>query len=84
MEGGKGTRPSFPPLPRARDFSALQLLLAATGVLGALLELEDDVPPDDVLPEEDEELSLEDVLLDEDELLLLLDEDEPPSFFVEP
>ena len=83
MEGGKGTRPSFPPLPRARDFSAPQLLLAATGVLGALLALEDDEPPDDVLPEDEEELSLEDELLDEDELLLL-DEDEPPSFLVEP
>ena len=81
MEGGKGTRPSFPPLPRARDFSAPQLPLAATGVLGVLLALEDDEPPEDVLPEE--ELSLEDALLAEDELLLD-EEDEPPSFLVEP
>ncbi|HEX8537816.1 MAG TPA: hypothetical protein VF664_10165 [Cystobacter sp.] len=56
--------------------------MAATGVLGALLVLEDDEPPEDVLPEE--ELSLEDALLVEDELLLLDEEDEPPSFLVEP
>jgi hypothetical protein len=86
LEGGKGTGPSLPPLPGGRDFSAAQLLLAlavaAAGVLDALLEALD---PEDALSLEDELLDAGVlVLVDEAALLLDEDEDEPPSFLVEP
>lgn len=91
LEGGKGTRPSLPPGPDPRDFSA-----ARAAYDDEVLEVLPEEPPplDDVLLEplellplslEDEVLgvdALEEEPLEEDELLD--EEDEPPSFLVEP
>ena len=99
MEGGKGTRPSLPPGPDPRDFSAARRR-GYDDVLEVLPEeppeeLPDEPPLDDVLlePLEPLPLSLEDEGLGEDALEdeepleedeLLDEEDEPPSFLVEP